>query len=143
MALTATLVEQGNNRLRYLLVCNTTGGTTLDITTTGAATPDLLTDSLNGPIRECAEAFTDGIGILPPGALTQAQARAIWLSDNSDTVLGNDKVPRTICKLEVRTGSAAFAVDADVSSGHPELVIIADNVGSAYLDVFTQGAVGL
>jgi hypothetical protein len=143
MAITATLVEQGNNRLRYLLVCDTTGGTTLDITTTGAPTPDLLTDSLNGPVRECAEAFTDGIGILPAGAKTQAQARAIWLSDNSDTVLGNEKVPRTVCQLESRVAPAVFTVDANVNSGHPELVITSNDVGSAYLDVFVQGAIGI
>jgi|SRR5882672_3848900 len=144
MALTATLVEQGNNRLRYLLVANTTGGVTATITTTGAATPDLLTDSLYGPIKVIAGAFTAGLGILAAGAMTQAQARAMWVADSSDPVLGNSKVPRALCNLTPRTGTAAWNVDANVDgSGHPLLTAFASDVGSAYLDVMTQGSIGI
>jgi hypothetical protein len=149
MAIHCSLVEQGHNRLRYLLTTDSESGGTQVITTTGAASPDLLTDSLNGPIRECAEAFTDGIGILPPGALTQAQARAIWMADNSDVVLGNAKVPRVICYLEARSGSTGvvWLADADVDgSGHPVINVTANNASapaSAYLTVKKQGGVGL
>jgi hypothetical protein len=144
MAITATLVEQGHNRLRYLLDCNTTGTTTLTITTTGGATPDLLTDSLYGPIKKCAQAFTNGIGLLPAGALTQAQSRAIWEADNSDVVLGNGKVARCLPRLNRRGGAANWTVDANVDGGgHPTMIVTADNTGQSYLDIQTQGAIGI
>jgi hypothetical protein len=142
--LTATLIEQGHNRLRYLLASNTTGGTTLDITTTGAASPDLKTDSLYGPVKVCALAFTDGLGKLAAGALTQAQARAIWMAQSSDTVLGNSKVPRCLPRLTIRDGAAVWTVDANVDgSGHPVVHVTATDIGDAYLDIQTQGAIGI
>src|ERR1700687_3559919 len=100
MAITISLVEQGSNRLRYLLSSNATSLTqTANLTTTGAATPDLLTDSTfagpgPNPIFKIARAFQDGLGILAAGAFTQAQARAMWMADTSDTILGNNKVAR-------------------------------------------------
>jgi hypothetical protein len=144
MAMVAALVEQGHNRLRYLITTDVTGAASVTITTTGAASPDLLTDSLYGPVKQCARAFTNGLGILPAGALTQAQSRAIWLGDSSDTVLGNSKVPRCIADLTVRGGTAAWGVDVNVDgSGHPTLTVSANQTGSAYLDVLSQGAIGL
>jgi hypothetical protein len=150
MSTTVVLVSAGHNHLRYLVTYSGSGpGTIADITTTGAASPDLLTDSLNGPIRECAEAFTDGIGILPAGALTQAQARAIWMADNSDVVLGNAKVPRAICSAVAReVFGTQFSVDANVDGGgHPVIHISELNttVGawSGYIDVEMQGPIGL
>lgn len=144
MSIVATLVEQGHNRLRYLLICNTTGTTTLTITTTGGATPDLRTDSLSGPVKQCALAFVQGLGILLAGAKTQAQARAIWLADNSDVVLGNGKVSRCLPQLTRRTSTANWTVDANVDGpGNPTVVVTADNTGEAYLDVQTQGAIGI
>lgn len=142
MALTATLVEQGNNRLRYLLVCDTTGTTTLNITTTGAATPDLRTDSLAGPVKNCAKAAANGLGQIAAGALNQAQARAIWLADNSNNVQGT-LLDRCQPKIESRSGAAGFTVDANVSGGDPIVVVTADNVGSAYLDIYEPNAIGL
>ena len=144
MSLTASLVEQGNNRLRYLLTANTTGGVTVTITTTGGASPDLNTDSLYGPLKVISLAFVNGLGILPAGAMTQAQSRAMWLADNSNTVLGNGFPPRALANLTPRTGTAAWHVDADVDgSGHPVMVAFASDIGTAYLDVFTQGTIGL
>jgi hypothetical protein len=150
MSTTVVLVSAGHNHLRYLVSYSGSGpGTIADITTTGVASPDLLTDSLNGPIRECAEAFTDGIGILPAGAKTQAQARAIWMADNSDVVLGNAKVPRVICSATARQiFSTLFAVDANVDgSGHPVIHISEVNTTfgawTGYLDVEFQGPIGL
>lgn len=137
------LVERRHNRLRYLLVYD--GEQALAaITTTGAATPDLLTDADNGPVLACAQAFTNGIGILPAGAFTQAQARAIWLADNSDTVLGNGKVGRCLCVITPRTGQAQWRIDANVDgSGHPTITPVATVAASAYLDVQTQGGIGM
>lgn len=142
MALTATLIEQGHNRLRYLLVCDTTGTTTLNITTTGAATPDLVTDSLAGPVKACANAHDNGLGKLPAGALTQAQARAIWLSDNSPTVLG-EKTPHCEPRVTLMVATADFLVDADVSGGEAILVLTANNTGQAFLDIESAGAIGI
>src|SRR5574337_1612857 len=112
MAMIATLVEQGHNRLRYLVTTDVTGAATINITTTGAASPDLLTDSVYGPVRKCANAFTVGLGKLAAGALTQAQARAIWMADSSDTVLGNSKVARCETSFTLRAGTANWSVDA-------------------------------
>jgi hypothetical protein len=149
MAVTLTLVEQGSNRLRYLVNSNATGNTTASLTTTGAATPDLLTDSTfvgpgPSPIHAIARAFQDGLGILPAGAFTQAQARAMWMADTSDTILGNNKVARALPRLTPRSGAALWLVDANVDgSGHPVINVTASDVGTAYLDVETQGAIGI
>lgn len=144
MTITATLIEQGRNRLRYLLVCDSTGGTTLNITTTGGATPDLKTNSLQGPVKECALAATNGLGKVAAGALTQAQARAIWMSDRADSTLGNSKVPRCLPRLSPRLGNlATWTVDANVSAGNPIVVVTCASTGEAYLDIQSQGAIGL
>lgn len=115
------------------------------LTTTGGATPDLVTDSLYGPIKQLARAFAQGIGILPAGAKTQAQSRAIWLADASDVVLGNGKVPRTIMTVTPRTGGGNWSIDASVDgTGHPTILITGTVVNAtAYLDILTQGAIGI
>lgn len=146
MAVTAALIQTGRNRLRYLITDDGGGGTSVILTTTGAATPDIKTDSLQGPIKKCALAFVNGLGKLPAGAMTQAQSRAIWEANNSDTVLGNGKVPRALCRLQVRSGGQLWFVDANVDgSGHPTIVISrsAAAAGTAYLDIETQGGVGI
>jgi hypothetical protein len=151
MAVTATLIEQGHNRLRYLVACDTTGGGTVTITTTGAASPDLQTDSLAGPVKECALAFDDGLGKLAAGAKTQAQSRAIWMAQDADSVLGNALVPRCLPRLTAHTltggsGNVAWSIDADVDgSGHPTVVVTVpgNSVGQRYLDIQTQGGIGI
>lgn len=144
MAVTAALVEQGHNRLRYLVTSTSTSADLVTITTTGAATPDLNTDSTYGPVKVCSNAFVNGLGILLAGAKTQAQSRAIWLADSSDTVLGNSKVARCLADLTVRDGTAAWSVDASIdASGHPTLIVNVNQTGHAYLDVMTQGGIGI
>lgn len=144
MAMVAALVEAGNNRLRYLITTDVTGAASVNLTTTGAATPDLLTDSLYGPVKQCANAVANGLGQLAAGAKTQAQARAIWMADSSNSVLGNGLVPRCESVLTIRGGTAAWSVDANVDgSGNPLIVISANQTGSAYLDVYSAGAIGL
>lgn len=146
MALTATLIEQGHNRLRYLLVCDTTGTTVLNITTTGGASPDLVTDSLAGPVKTCALAVANGLGKLAAGTKTQAQARAIWLMDDSLAVLGS-KTPRCVPRLDLEVAPANFLIDADVAGfgglNYPIIVITANNTGQAWLDIESLGAIGL
>lgn len=144
MAVSAALVEAGHNRLRYLITSTSTSADSVTLTTTGAATPDLLTDSTYGPVKRCANAFASGLGILAAGAKTQAQARAIWLANNSDTVLGNSKVPRCECSLGISAGTASWSVDASVdASGNPTVIVSVNQTGTAYLDVFSAGAIGL
>lgn len=148
MALTASAVFVAPNRIRYLLQQDGAAGTTLTITTTGAATPDLLTDSVGGQIKQLARIFTDGFQQFGAGAKTQAQARAIWLSDFTGTVgtpagaLGASAE----CVITPRTGSvvSAYVVDANVDGpGHPTLTLAAQaTAGSAYLDVFIPNQIG-
>lgn len=146
MAVTALLVNARANRLRYLLTQDGNAGTTLTITSTGAATPDLLTDTTNAPgkIRTIAKAFTDGYGAFPAGALNQAQARALWMSDRIAASPGSTEVIMTArCEITPRTGATAPAwnVDANVDGGgHPILSISAQaGAGTAYLDVELEG----
>ncbi len=146
MAITATLVRVGHNRLRYLIsATNTESPQTVTITTTGGATPDLLTDSVRGPIKNMAKAFAQGYGKLAAGALTQAQARAVWLSDNAGADIGNKKIVRGLCKLQPRDGPMIdAAVDANVDGGgHPTInVTVGAGAADLYLDVTTNGTIG-
>jgi hypothetical protein len=78
--------------------------------------------------------------------MTQAQARAIWEATLSDTVLGNGKVPRCLMWLTPRTGGQLWFADANVDGGgHPTIIVSrsAAAAGSAYLDIQTQGAIGI
>lgn len=150
-AVTITLVKAGHDRMRYLMTAATTGTDTGTITTTGAATPDIKTDlgTNQGPLMKLAKAFTDGYGTLPAGALIQANARALWLGDNTagaPAIAGNLQVPVAICKITPRGGTAgAWAIDANVDGGgHPTLNITSQGVGanSAYLDILSAGVIG-
>jgi hypothetical protein len=131
MAVTATLVNASANRLRYQIVNDGAGGASVTITTTGAATPDILTDSVQGPIKKLAKAFTDGYARFAAGALNQSQSRNLWLSDDealpsSLVVAGNNLIPTARCRLSIQNGAdvAGWAVDANVDGGgHPTIVV--------------------
>ncbi len=154
MAVTATLVFVGHNSLRYRCIQDGLAGTALTITTTGAASPDLLTDSVQGPIKKLAKAFTDGYGSLPAGILTQAQARALWLSDRAnaanapasgDPAGSLSLVPTAKVSLTVETPTTApWLVDANVDGGgHPTLVLTAPAGASVFmLDVEVPNTIG-
>ena len=155
MATTATLVFVGNNRLRYLVTYNGFGDTSVTITTTGGATPDILTDSIGGAIKRIAQAFDRGYGFTGPGALDQAEAQRLWLSD----IFNGSPAPPTFalvayakCIITPRTNAIAqpWTVDADVDvDGHP--TIIASMVGTpdteipstVYLDIEVQNQIGV
>lgn len=151
MSLTITLVHAGANRLRYLMV-STAGTTSGTITTTGAATPDILTDSIQGPIKKLARTVTDGYGKLPAGALTQAQARALWLSDDAANVatITDGSPPTAAPRITFRgtnlTGPLNIAVDANVSVGQATITINSGATGgsgwSAYLDIEVSELIG-
>jgi hypothetical protein len=153
MAVTATLVEAAPNRLRYLLAASG-GGLSLNITTTGAATPDLLTDSVQGPLKKLAKVITDGFAAFAAGAQTQAKARALWLSDRAganpspgDPAGVPSLVTTAICRITPRVAGATsdWTVDADVSGGNPVLTVsVVSSLASpfAYLDIFVPEAIG-
>ncbi len=141
---------QRPNRLRYLVTNDGAAGTTLTITSTGAASPDLLTDTVAGPIKRLAQAFTNGYGAYAAGALVQAQARALWLSNRTNSPGGVDSVLTARCEFTARTGAVTvgWSIDANVDgSGHPTLLITATDAagasaaGTAYLDIEPESGV--
>lgn len=157
MAITATLVHAGHNRLRYLLSSTSTGTDTGVITTTGAATPDIKTDlgTNQGPLLAMAKVITQGYGQFAAGAQTQAKARALWLSDRSGAnpapgaTGGYDIVATAVCRLTPRDGIGnAWFVDANVNAGNPEItlqVIASADAGDpaeCYLDIYGPDTIG-
>lgn len=148
MAITATLVERGQHRLRYLIAATDTSALSITIPSAGGATPDLLTDSTgtNGVIRALAKAPTTGYGKLAAGALTQAQARALWQSDDAAGAvapLGFNQVSRARCKVVPITNINPPLVDANVDGqGVPTLVVTLGAAGSVFLDVEAIGGFG-
>lgn len=143
MAVTATLVFVGHNRLRYRLNQDGAAGTTLNITSTGAASPDLITDSVAGPIKNLANVVANGYAQLAAGVQTQAKARALWLSDWSGSTPGNINTVTARCDLEQR-GDTDFSVDANVDGGgNPVLAITAGAAaGVCMLDVCIPNTIG-
>lgn len=146
MSIVATLVNQGKNRLRFLLVCNTTGTTTGALTYISLVTNYTLGET--GPIRRIVNQFTQGYGTLPPGNVTQAQSRGLWMNDNTGGAgPGNVNIPRAQPVVTYRTGAAEWLVDGDIDTAggnnHPIIVLSANNVGSAYLDIESPGLVGV
>lgn len=144
MAVTATLVNVGHNFLRYLIAQDGAGGTTVTITTTGGATPDLRTDSLAGPIKNLAKTFADGYKQLAAGAQTQAKARLLWLSDVANGGAGLQRTaPTARCTLTGRDGFT-MAVEANVDGpGNPTVIVTTQaGAGQGYLDVHIPNAIG-
>lgn len=142
MAIVATLVHQGANHLRYLYVSSGAGSAPV-ITTTGGVTPDLITDTIAGPLRALAKVFTDGFGSFAAGALTQAQARALWLGDTSGANPG--LLTLANIKMTGRTNAAELGIDANVSSNHATLTLNGGaGIGAAswYVDIYIPSAIG-
>lgn len=147
---TATLVFQGEHRLRYLIAAAGTGAETVNITTIGSATPDTLTDAIgSGVINQLSKVVANGYGTFAAGAQTQAKARALWLSDLSgaDPSSGSangSKLPTAKCKLTPRSavGVPVWLVDANVSGGNPIIAVSVSGGGTAYLDVFAPNTIG-
>lgn len=143
---TAALASAGNNRLRYLITAAGTTLETVSITSTGAATPDVLTDSPNaGPINALAKVISAGYGSFASGAQTQAKARALWLSDLSGanpSIAGNVDLPLSMGKITPRTGGGVWSLDANVSGGNPIISVSVTGGGTAYLDLEVPGTIG-
>lgn len=153
MAITCTLVDNSNpNRLRYLVTWASGGAATINITCTGAATPDLITDSIGGAIKRLAQVVASGYGAFAAGAQTQAKARALFLSDLAGANPGapsgvQSSLATAICTFSPRLGvETNWTVDADVIAGDPIITIarVTSPDGgvsaSGYLDIAIPGA---
>lgn len=160
MAITISLVESGRNRLRYLCSTTSTGIDTDIITTHGAATPDVMTDLVStqnignqGVMMALCKTPTDGYGKLAPGDLdSQAEARALWLSDDASNAIGanaNGAIPSTvIMRFAASRGTTALAgwsVDVDYNSEADAVEINVQSIGGgqAYLDIEIPGVKGV
>lgn len=136
------LVYSSPNRLLYQVTTDGTG-TAGTLTSTGAASPDLLTDSKIGPIKTCALAFTNGFGTLAAGALSQSNSRAIWLSVNA-SVITAPTLATARCRMFSQTALTVWQVDANVDgSGHATVVCTPSAVtGIGLLEVEAPGIIG-
>jgi hypothetical protein len=140
MGVSAQLVFQGHDRLRYLLTSDSESGGTVTI-----SNAQLQIDALAGPLRRIARAKDDGIGTVAAGTpLTQDQARDILCADNSGASVGNKNAPRAKMITTPRTGSTDVWVDANVDgAGKPVIAAsIATSSSSALLDIIDLGANG-
>lgn len=147
MAITAVLVYAGHNRLRYFVNSTVGGGEAVEITSSGAATPDLETDSLAGPIKQISRVAGQGYGkISAAGVTTVAQAAALLLSNDNLALVGPNN-PTLIARYEQRSGTVgAFQVDAvlGVAPGTPSLTVTNSSGGAAscYVDLEIPGSIG-
>jgi hypothetical protein len=140
MAITVTLVDATPYRLRYLCEQDGAPGEAVSIPNDGFASPDLRTDILavggdadsgGVPLQALIRARLDGIGVIPPGALTLAQARALFNSeDAAGLVLTNLLQLRAKVDIIPRTNSTggdgiinwSYAINVDFS-GDPVIDI--------------------
>lgn len=141
MAVTFSKVAVGPNHIRYLATA--AGAETGTLTSSGAATPDLQTDTPNGGVLHAISlAFDNGYGKLAAGAKTQAQARALLLSDDPTGVVGTSNVPKAIATITPRSAITA-SLEATVDGpGEIQLAIAFSGAGSVYLDVYIPGGIG-
>ncbi len=145
MAVVASIALATANRITYLLTSSgaTTGSIPNNATAGGGTTPNLSVDCVAGPIKQIAFAAVTGIGALAAGALNQAKARSLLLSDGLTAVGTTPQVPRTTVRIQSRAGAAVWDVDANVNgSGDPILDITASAAGTAYLTIDFENAVG-
>jgi hypothetical protein len=150
MAVILNLVKQSSNWLRYLYIEDGEGPTGATITTTGAVSPDIRTDSVgSGPLKKLAKTVPDGFGQFAAGAQTQAKARALFLSDwtgiGGDP--GNENQTTARIRIVPRVGvGAAWTADCNVDGGGNPTITISENQlaepRSAYIDIEVPQAIG-
>jgi len=149
MAITATLVFVGHNRLRYYVLSTDGADETVEIPCVGGATPDLLTDSLAGPLKQIAKVKAQGYGQIAVGGITtQAEARALWQSDGATAIVGPN-VPTAICRFEQISGpQKKFRIDAIQGTGDaatPSILITSRGSSTdadGYLEIEVPGSIG-
>lgn len=136
---TVALVNAGSNRLRYLVTA--TGADTAILTCSGAASPDIQTDSGSGQLHKISQCFDNGYGKLAAGALTQAKARAL-LASNDPTNLVGTGVPRALITMTPMS-AITCSVDCNVDgNGEPTVTLTMSAAGTAYLDIYVPGMIG-
>lgn len=146
MAITAALVYRSPTRLRYLITATAGGGEAVSIESDGGVSPDLVTDSVAGPLKNIVTVKTNGYGKIAVGGITtQAQARALLNSDDAVSLLGAG-IPSAILRLTERTTTTGnFAVDCvrgPSDQATPGITVTANGIGICYLDVEVPGAIG-
>ncbi len=143
MAITASLVFAGHNSLRYFITADTGLGEGVNITSSGAATPDIQTDSLGGALKAISKANASGYGKLAAGSQSIANTRALLLGDSSATLVGaGNNPPCAISRIVGARTDSDFIVDAKVDGTYALTVTAWGSPGSCYLDVFVPGAIG-
>jgi hypothetical protein len=138
MAVTFSIVKASPNHMRYLATA--TGAETGVLTCSGAATPDVQTDAPGGQLKTISKTVANGYGKLAAGALNQAQARALWASDDPTNLVGTN-MPLAISTITPRSAITAN-LDLNVSGGNPTFNITFSGAGSVYLDIYMPGGIG-
>jgi hypothetical protein len=153
-AIVFSLVESSPYLLKYLATTNGEGSSGV-IPNNGGLTADLRTDILatlaaygsvgldvvpDPSLNALIFARINGYGPIPAGTpLTQAQARAIFNSDESGSpgFLNNMNLPRAILSVYPRSGESGWGVDADVDvDGDPVIKVTSgQNEGDAYVEI--------
>lgn len=148
MTMTITAVKRTPNWICYRCSHDGAGGDSANITSTGAATPDLQTDSKAGPINAMSKVVANGYGQFAAGVQTQAKARALWLSDWSGADPGNENTTTARCRIRPRAGVGGnWTVEANVDGGGNPILTVSETqlAGArvAYLDVEVPQAIGI
>ena len=148
MALTITLTYAGHNRLRYRLEA-AEDGESASLECDGGVSPDLLTDSLAGPIKDIAKVKAQGYGQIPVGGITTpGQAIALLQSGlgfASPITFGIK--PTLITRIMPRSGGpnwTVIGVRGPSDTATPGLTITNNTGGAAvaYLEIELPGSIG-
>lgn len=145
MAVIAELVHQRPDFQRWRLTQDGAPGTVVILSTTNPAAGILgACPPAKGKIRAVCNVVAQGYGQFAAGMQTQAQARALWLSDQSAASPGpTERITTLRCEITPRTGTTdpAWILDANVSGGgDPVLDITAPaEAAVAYLDIEVEG----
>lgn len=143
MAISASLIFAGRNRLRYLVVATVGNGEDVSISAVGGPTPDLITDTIGGQLKAIARANLDGYGKLAAGSQSIANTRALLMLTSSVAAVGAG-IPVANTQLVPRSGTGTeFMVDAKADGTYGlTITAVANNAQSCYLDIFIPGAIG-
>lgn len=144
MAVTIARVWTERNRIVYLCTADSTGGSA-NITSTGGATPDLVTDgaintdggAVSAALRRVCRAGLDGLGSVAAAGFDQAKSRNLFLGNGTSSIGNGKTTPTAQLRLVPNSGAGGdWRVDANVSAGVPIITVTAAGaVSVAYLYV--------
>ena len=147
MAIISALAFVGHDRLRYF-IDSTANGESISIESDGGASPDMLTDSLAGPLKQIFKVKTQGFySVIPVGGITtQAQARGLLLSHRAGLTWGV-RVLTAITTVTPITGGANWLVDAvrgpsDTATPGLTITNITGGAASCIVDISIAGSIG-